>query len=799
MLTVFLFKEIILKALYHQFTEGIPIIFVERFEDFANKIGYKLDELDQSDLNGSENYCRLIGFNKSPLKFIVFEEQMMRTLFGGKNQAVIDSTLALYVGQKKFPNNEYRAINHAIKLAVKEERKGAYNILNKLHSEKFKKESNIQLQEAVTDAGGGIGQGTPSPKPLKPSRPSRGTNKPRARAKPRNKAKGGFSPADKAKKMGFTSAGYGKWKDRSGKVVAQTVGDKLQMVAGDDVQGKPKKVKRVSKDSPEAKQALAKARAQGKEPGGEEPMEPEKPQVQKPQQQAPQVEPQLSPEEQTQAVLNKPYSGEKNKEPDQKRAENVRRSKTFRKDVGVTDQEFARANQDLWVNPNKKFKFGANVFKHSKAAKQSLQVLERMINTRPAHKSSKVSHFTDSAGAGEIRSQAGELAMLALASIDDDKAAEALADGMLNYIRENSNYRSGKPETDPNIIDDTTLTLSWVKAALQNRRAFKQRLDSKYGKGQWKMVAGGWDTKEEFEAMTGLKYEDNKGFSTDAYFTVQGPDGNIHLEEVSLKKSTGVNFLNSGTGKFQDWDPNLPEEISQKAFTQGANTRLREVYDETSRKKLEAYIKKNPNNPDVQSFIRTMEKKKTSLEKAILSKGGRGNNKVLLQGQALLAKAGDKKAKEFLKVHKAHSDKYVRDSIEAIGKNKELQAGMMSEIRSEFPLKAVADSEETMAIGPYSLDRATMKNIFGSADYDKIKENLTAEQGPPPFLGYRAEGEEIIPIAKIDIRENGVGYGSTMKFDMKLHPGFAKKLKSSHEEVYGGAEPPRADTRKDKK
>jgi len=124
-------------------------------------------------------------------------------------------------------------------------------------------------------------------------------------------------------------------------------------------------------------------------------------------------------------------------------------------------------------------------------------------------------------------------------------------------------------------------------------------------------------------------------------------------------------------------------------------------------------------------------------------------------------------------------------SVKAITENSKMKAGMLNEIRSEFPLKAVSDGEETMAIGPNSLDRTVMKDIFGTDDYDEIKEKLTAEPGPPPFLGYQANiGEDVIPLAEIRVREDGVGYGGQIKFEMTLDRRFAKTLKEANSRVY---------------
>ena len=90
-----------------------------------------------------------------------------------------------------------------------------------------------------------------------------------------------------------------------------------------------------------------------------------------------------------------------------------------------------------------------------------------------------------------------------------------------------------------------------------------------------------------------------------------------------------------------------------------------------------------------------------------------------------------------------------------------------------------------MAIGDMSLDKDTMIEIFGTSNYDDIKEKLVSEPGPPPFLGYQADiGDDVIPIAEVSVREDGVGYGGQIKFEMKLDKRFAKTLNDATSKVY---------------
>ena len=135
---------------YHKFTGGVPIIFVEKFSDFRAAIGATSEDLEEGADYDDGNYFRTIGFKKSPLKFIVFEDAMMRTLFGTRRNDVVDATLAMYVSEKKYPANPKLAMNYAIKMVIENDAVGAYRILQKHYLNKFRSENpyhQVALQE----------------------------------------------------------------------------------------------------------------------------------------------------------------------------------------------------------------------------------------------------------------------------------------------------------------------------------------------------------------------------------------------------------------------------------------------------------------------------------------------------------------------------------------------------------------------------------------------------------------------------------------------------------------------------
>ncbi len=241
--------------------------------------------------------------------------------------------------------------------------------------------------------------------------------------------------------------------------------------------------------------------------------------------------------------------------------------------------------------------------------------------------------------------------------------------------------------------------------------------------------------------------------------------------------------MNSGAGIFVKWDKNLPENINQNVYRKAARKRNIDFINDNI-----SEVQKLINSEEGKEIKKLMENKGISFEQA-LDGDSRDKQNVLWQTIKLLKSKGNKDADDIVKQDTKNHNQFVEDSVKAITENDKMREGMLTEIRSEFPLKAVSDGEETMAIGDMSLDKKTMKNIFGTSNYDKIQEKLEAQAGPPPFIAYNAGlGEEIIPIAQIGIREDGRGYGGQFKFEMILHPDFANKLDTAQSETYGEKE-----------
>jgi len=265
-------------------------------------------------------------------------------------------------------------------------------------------------------------------------------------------------------------------------------------------------------------------------------------------------------------------------------------------------------------------------------------------------------------------------------------------------------------------------------------------------------------------------YKENKGFSTDMYLKIRKPDGEEVLDEISLKKDKYINFINSGLGDMvNDWDPELQgTPTDPKEYSKGERSRLVTGAKAILTPKAQA---------ELESQINSTES----------GKGSRSKSKAILNAIKQAADEGNSAAIKYLKDDDATHRKMQEDVIEQFNTNSKVRDGLIKNIKDEFPLKAVSEGEETMAIGDMSLDKETMKQIFGTSDFDALKENLSVKKNDDgePYLVYDIDGKESVRVANIVIRQDGRGYGGgSIKFEMKLHPDLAKKLDNATKKVY---------------
>jgi hypothetical protein len=139
-------------------------------------------------------------------------------------------------------------------------------------------------------------------------------------------------------------------------------------------------------------------------------------------------------------------------------------------------------------------------------------------------------------------------------------------------------------------------------------------------------------------------------------------------------------------------------------------------------------------------------------------------------------------------VQQAQKD-FISNATQAINTDPYLRDGMLTELKNNFPIRDVAEGKEVMAIGDLSFDTQTCRDIFGTTDFEQIKTGfkVSTDSNGLPYLGWMGKAGEgpLLPLAKINVREDGVGYGSIIKHEMVLHPDFANRLRQANAKEYG--------------
>lgn len=437
---------------------------------------------------------------------------------------------------------------------------------------------------------------------------------------------------------------------------------------------------------------------------------------------------------------------------------NSSETETFKEDIEPDDDEF---NNDLEIGePPPKFEIPKELNK-GKFPKKYTKLINRMMNSKRVGTKPEISTLISKGGAGAISAQAGEVLTMMATSMSDDEW-ESLQNSMLDHEKATIENNPDLKAPGKRVINK-----SWILAAGKSRKAIRDRIMKKYGEGV-EISNTAWDTEEDVNAMGWDDYNGSKGFSTDMYVKVKTKDGEDIMDEVSLKKDVNINFLNSSTGKFREWDEDsIGSEIDAKDYAGKERDSLNKAIEEFG-----LDLPKPTSRKSAKTVWMAMVEK-TDYD----TKTGR-----------MTTSNPPTKEEEWVQSHVKQIRDYTASATRAVVDNPKLKAGMLEDIRKEFPLKSVGEGEETMAIGDLSLDPDTMQELFGTSDFEKIKENLVVnEDVDPPALAYKAGLKgEMFNVASIVIRQDGVGYGgSSMKFEMQMDKEFANKLKDSHKKVYG--------------
>lgn len=825
------------KTFNHKFLKGCPIVIVNTISEWANGNF------------PSDSYYQKIKFNGRPLSYILIEKDKAEKIYGTLDSAAITATIALIIGEEKYPVNPKLALKFAIEKTIGSNDKDSYMILKSIYESKygdcpirfdednmrsgnwntphqtdrlgdqFSTEKDIEhfidMMDDESENDVEITEATKKPikKPLKKT-----TKKPikKSKAPTKKKMPTVFNRSKDAAKKGATKgwthvkggAGNLYVKGEMSQKVAQTqasregadaklVNGKMIPLTASEMIGMRKSQGSTSQKKKAPTKNTGNGGAKTTQKSNEQPKKKDPTVVKvakkgsKEHQAALSARPIVKVNQKSSAAaaeLNAGYIGEKNRELDPDYINDAPKNKEFTREPTISDAEFEKRNKGNWVS--KEYIKLNSVASTKKLAKHTVKTLERIINTKLNNDTKKLkNHFSPEAGAGDARSQAGELMTMAFTSLDG-KAAARLRDELSSFIESNG--------------DTSILERSWVQAAYDSSRAIHKHLNKRFGEGNWESINIAWDTEKEFEAMTGLKYKESKGRSSDMYMTVNTENG-PQLIDISLKKGLDIKFVNSGPEAVLKYDSSLKgsdldvavhinnerkwlqKVANTKRMTEtfkwlkGAEKNLNRINPPKARKAVEEAILqikevagKDMNQKKLMKAIHDNIDEKNVRKAAWLG--------IYAMSLAGASKDADKVVEDASKIYSDYQKKFMGE----VSRNKKLKGAMLEMIRDNLPIGDICEGLEIMALGNNMLDKATLKEIFGTSDPKAIRDGLTVVAGPPPFIGYAAGPKgQMIPIATVRMRPEALGYGNRIKFDMDMHPKFKEKITHSTSVTYG--------------
>lgn len=664
------------------------------------------------------------------------------------------------------------------------------------------------------------------------------------------------TPAEKAKKMGLTSVGFGRWKNNQGVITHKTEGDNLVPVDPKDVTTtaeKPSTEKdtqtipstpKVGTDVNKVPDGVTTTSSQKVDATGATIYDtPIKTRA------GNEVNATFRPEDIKKIVSSV------NKEIDSKAA--VDDSLPDQIDLNAyLDRQLPESNDEYYTrrkisNPQRIPDATRQELRTAGVPDSHIDMIERSINTQTDGDNPPFSEIAGgSVGMGKPSSQAGELMAMTLMAVPRDR-------------------RAGVASTIEGLIDSTglktpTLDRSWVQAGLKQSEAFDSMMDSRYGAGNWSVETTAWDTRADMDAI-GLSPE-NKGFSTDVAVRIRLKSGEAKVARLSLKKDGQIFLLNGTTNDVIDFafdslpegegraaaqsvrdidrllplaekDPTAREElakllgvdpkaskaklktIARERRTELENKAIDSISDERTRERVKiirdfpqrqhtsvvsmaasvAGAESKPTKNDVvaagkehgwsKSEAKDAVKTHTILRKlgpnasedeirdALESAGIKARPQAKLRKALLFAAqleaTRNEEVKTQLEAHMELTTECANAAIDSVMDDSGVMQGLMVKLEETFPVRVIAQGQESMCLGGVPVSKETCEAMFGTSDPDKIQKGLkiVTQPGPPPrrILMYTSEttdGKEI-PIAIVKPREKGVGYRGSVGLEFK--------------------------------
>jgi hypothetical protein len=460
-----------------------------------------------------------------------------------------------------------------------------------------------------------------------------------------------------------------------------------------------------------------------------------------------------------------------------------------------------------------------------KIPKRYIKALHRILNTQRDGKSNPpITEFLDGVGAGEVPAQSAELLTLMAGSLDQESSdklfsiLEATANNQKGPSILDRDWIQASKASRSTILrqvrekygDDATIEFAgWdVPSDVEDGIGMENYKRDK-----------GFSTDAYFRVQTndGPKvHEVSLKKDLDAFFANLGSDGiQEKLDAAGIESFEAEDDLSAEDVKERDSVSNLTKNQRKRSTSRVGETKQEEV-DRIIEKSDEQHIKDAQNlPPGLRSLVlsgsppKTPYKLKPDAKKIIdFYKKMKDKHPLPWDEEKLKDKDFRKEAKaagfdtgtskginklqvftNYL-IYSDESGRKIKDGPgfqflnNQIGLDKDPPKGsakdvankhidnlakpesrkvLMKLLREKFPLKALMEGEESMALSNQSLDPETCKAIFGTDNYDEIEQGIRVETDSEGnrFLVYQAEADgEIIRIGDVRCRQRGQGYAA---------------------------------------
>lgn len=265
----------------------------------------------------------------------------------------------------------------------------------------------------------------------------------------------------------------------------------------------------------------------------------------------------------------------------------------------------------------------------------------------------------------------------------------------------------------------------------------------------------------------------------------------ISIENLGLEKIDSK--INPNKFRINQYDSSveLGKLYEKHLVASGKNTRL--IPKLNDKALLKAFGSNSSEKEFAKSAIRSLKYGKIGSKEyadALKKITGKTGERYLIKASIFIGEyfsaTGDGNIEIALQSHYKIAKTFQKDFLIGVATDENLRNGLMNKINESFPLKSLFDGEEQADIDSIPVFRQSLTNLFKTESYEDLKTHLiirTNENGEYELVYSTANDIEAIPIARINVRQRGVGYDQNLALEMYLHKIFAQRIAKSNAEL----------------